>query len=158
MSLTQRYSSARGALRLGAYAGLAGGIAEIAWISVYAAASGSSAAEVARAVAGAATGGLFTTAALGVVIHLLLGIALGIALALAWRRLPLRAGAEFVLLPVILAAVWKFNFFVLLPVLDPSFVHLLPYGVTLTSKLMFGLAAAATLSVGHRAASRRTAR
>jgi hypothetical protein len=41
-----------------------------------------------------------------------------------------------------LAAVWGINFLVALPRLNPDFVHLLPYGVTLASKLLFGVAAA----------------
>lgn len=38
-----------------------------------------------------------------------------------------------------LAAVWVFNFFVLLPSVNPAFTALLPYPVTLVSKLLFGL-------------------
>jgi hypothetical protein len=34
------------------------------------------------------------------------------------------------------------NFLVVLPYINPVFVHLLPYSVTLLSKGMFGLAAA----------------
>ena len=44
-----------------------------------------------------------------------------------------------------LAAVWAINFFVILPVLSPAFVHLVPYSVSLMSKLLFGFAAAETL-------------
>ena len=40
------------------------------------------------------------------------------------------------------------NFFVVLPVVEPSFVHLLPYSVSLVSKLLFGVAAAETLRRG----------
>jgi hypothetical protein len=42
-----------------------------------------------------------------------------------------------------LAAVWAINFFIVLPVISPGFVHLLPYAITLASKLAFGVAAAA---------------
>ena len=44
-----------------------------------------------------------------------------------------------------LAGVWALNFFVVLPIISPAFVHLVPYAVSLTSKLLFGVAAAATL-------------
>jgi hypothetical protein len=44
-----------------------------------------------------------------------------------------------------LAIVWGFNFFVLLPLISPDFVHLVPYPVSLASKLLFGLAAAEVL-------------
>ena len=43
-----------------------------------------------------------------------------------------------------LAAVWVINYFVVLPVVSPGFVHLLPYAVTLASKLAFGVIAAIT--------------
>jgi hypothetical protein len=51
-----------------------------------------------------------------------------------------------------LCAVWGINFFVILPLmssvfldLHASFVELIPYPVSLASKLLFGLAAAAVL-------------
>jgi len=40
-----------------------------------------------------------------------------------------------------LAGVWAVNFFVVLPIVSPSFVHIVPYAVSLTSKLLFGVAA-----------------
>jgi hypothetical protein len=43
--------------------------------------------------------------------------------------------------------VWVLNFFLVLPWLNPAFVALLPYGVTLVSKLLFGLAMGLTLQV-----------
>ena len=42
-----------------------------------------------------------------------------------------------------LAGVSAVNFFVVLPIVSPSFIHLLPYAVSLTSKFLFGAAAAA---------------
>ena len=44
-----------------------------------------------------------------------------------------------------LAGVWAINFFVVLPIVSPAFVHMVPYAVSLTSKLLFGVAAAAVL-------------
>lgn len=51
-----------------------------------------------------------------------------------------------------LTIVWGINFFVVLPLLSPyfvdlnrSFVELIPYPASLTSKLMFGLTAAVVL-------------
>jgi hypothetical protein len=41
-----------------------------------------------------------------------------------------------------LAGVWAVNFFVVLPLVSPAFVHIVPYAVSLTSKLLFGVAAA----------------
>ena len=37
------------------------------------------------------------------------------------------------------AAIWAFNFFVLLPQINPEFVALVPYAIALPSKLLFGL-------------------
>ena len=51
--------------------------------------------------------------------------------------------SEFTVATVVLLAVWSANFLVVLPYLNPGFVQLLPYGVTLLSKLLFGLSAAA---------------
>ena len=44
-----------------------------------------------------------------------------------------------------LATVWAINFFIVLPVISAPFVHLVPYSVSLMSKLLFGIAAAETL-------------
>jgi hypothetical protein len=41
-----------------------------------------------------------------------------------------------------LTCVWAINFFVVLPVIDPAFILLVSYPVSLISKLLFGLAAA----------------
>jgi hypothetical protein len=52
------------------------------------------------------------------------------------------AGRVFFVMPLSLGVVWAINFFVVLPVISPGFVHLLPLAVSLASKLAFGLAAA----------------
>jgi hypothetical protein len=41
--------------------------------------------------------------------------------------------------------VWAVNFFVVLPVINPQFVDLVPYAISLVSKVLFGVAAAGTL-------------
>jgi hypothetical protein len=77
-----------------------------------------------------------------------IAVALGIALAVALRafsaRLPQRVAAYgFVL--AMLTGVWAINFFIVLPSVGPAVVFLVPYPVSLFSKLMFGIAAAAVL-------------
>ena len=141
------HGSANLAVKAGVLAGLAGGVAEIVWIALYAAFSGTDAAEVARGVTLAVSGGQASSAVAGVAIHMLLAAGLGIALAFAWLRVAGRFGraAECGIVLLALAAVWKINFFVLLPLISPSFVSLLPYSATLASKLLFGLAAAVVL-------------
>jgi hypothetical protein len=55
------------------------------------------------------------------------------------------------------AAIWAINFFVILPVVNAEFVTLMPYAVTLASKLGFGVAMGwvfgvrAAASTGHEA-------
>jgi hypothetical protein len=147
-----------GIVRRGLVAGAAGGVAEILWISIYAAASGANAATLARGVTTAVGVSALLPAApvaFGVIIHMTLAVALGIALAFAWRALstywPERA-VLYAFVLAVLACVWAVNFFIVLPLISPDFVPLVPYPVSLLSKLLFGLAAAAVLR--HRARQR----
>ena len=134
----------------GAIAGVAGGLAEIAWVTLYAAATGGNAALLARGVT-TATGvdALFPAAAVeaGVTIHMGLAVLLGIALSHAWHAYSERGGRArpYAFMLAALAGVWGINFFVVLPLLHPAFIGLLPYAVSLVSKLLFGAAAAAVL-------------
>lgn len=136
----------------GVVAGAAGGIAEIIWILVYALVTGTDAATLARGVTTAAgANSLFTggTVASGIAIHMILAAALGTALASAWRSFSQRWSNQtnpYAVIPIALAAVWAINFLIVLPLLSPDFVQIVPYPVSLTSKLLFGLAASAVLS------------
>jgi hypothetical protein len=135
-------------LRTGIIAGAAGGLAEIAWVTLYAGLSGIDPAVVARSVT--TTAGMRALlpahpAALGIVVHMLLAATLGVVLTLSWRTLTANrrvADNPFPFMLAALAGVWAINFFVVLPIVGPAFVHLLPYTVSLTSKLLFGLATA----------------
>jgi hypothetical protein len=72
-------------------------------------------------------------------------VALGIALAFAWRTLSSHrseAVSPFPFMFIALTGVWAVNFFVVLPLLSPAFISLVPYPVSLISKVLFGLAAA----------------
>jgi hypothetical protein len=94
-----------------------------------------------------------------VAVHMGIALALGVALVAALQAMRFAPGTGYgsAAAVLILAGVWAGNFFVLLPQIDPSFVTLLPYGATLASKLLFGLAAAVCLrlagpgSVGRKA-------
>jgi len=151
-------------IRVGVIAGAAGGLAEIAFVTLYAAATGGDAAVLARSVTIAAgISALFPAipVAMGVTVHMALAASLGIVLAFAWRALrSLRPSASagtgpYPFMLVALTGVWAINFFVVLPMVSPSFVHLLPYSVSLISKLSFGLAAATALRWQLGPASRR---
>ncbi len=137
----------------GATAGLAGGAVEISWIAIYQNLSGGNAATVAAGVTQSLFPELATTAAavpLGIAIHLGLAILLGIALAVFVHSL-LPRSAPAVLEPVavigLLIGIWVINFFLILPVINPAFVTLVPYAASLTSKLLFGVAAALALKL-----------
>ena len=131
-------------------AGLAAGMAEVAWIGSYSSVSALNVADVARQI----TATVLPTAAFGlpivegIVIHLVLSfILVAVFVATVWRpaeRLYGRAGTLLTAI-VVLFGVWAFNFFVLLPALSPGFVHLMPYSVSLISKLLFGVTMASIL-------------
>ena len=55
------------------------------------------------------------------------------------------ASGPYPLMLAALGGVWATNFFVILPMVSPAFVHMVSYAVSLTSRLLFGLAAAAAL-------------
>jgi len=145
------YLPASDTLRVGVLGGFAGGLAEIAWIWTYGVVTGAPLLPVARGIVESTVPQVASSAwapTLGIVIHLGLAVLLGIGLAVAIRQLAPRfigAYSEYGVALLVLLAVWSVNFLVVLPYLNPGFVGLLPYSVTLLSKLMFGLAAAATL-------------
>lgn len=140
----------------GAVAGIAGGFAEIAWIVLYGRAFGVDAGSVAQGV----THSIFPelpaaslAVALGIAIHLSLAILLGVAIvALLDRFWPRLRGQAFEPIAVVglLVAVWAVNFFLVLPAINPAFVDLVPYGASLTSKVLFGVAAAFVLRLRHK--------
>jgi len=130
-------------------AGLAGGVAEIAWVLAYGAFAPVSAAEVAREVtislvpgAASAPGGLV----LGIGIHLMLSIALAfVFFALLGNFLQDDAGTIVIAVGA-LAGVWAINFLVVLPLVNPRFVTLMPYAATFLSKALFGAVMGAVLA------------
>lgn len=149
--MIQAYLSVTETVKRGLLAGIAGGLAEVAWVSLYAAASGGNAANVARAVTTAAGMTALLPAApatAGIVVHMMLAALLGVVLTALWQSLAggqRSAGALYGFMLTSLTFVWAANFFIVLPVVEPSFVHLLPYSVSLVSKLLFGVAAAEAL-------------
>jgi len=134
--------------RNGILIGLAGGLSEVAVVGAYTALTGGDAAVVGRGIA-TAVGLTDASAWAGLGVHMGLAAALGVGLYAARRATNGSRGADgdvrFMLAS--LAAIWAVNFFVVLPLLSPGFVHILPYAVTLTSKLAFGLAAAGVMRV-----------
>lgn len=139
-------------VRQGVIAGSAGGLAEIVWVTLYAGATGANPAMLARGVTTAAgANALFPAApvALGVTLHMGLAVMLGIALAFVWRMLSAHrvAASPFPFMVAALVGIWAINFFVVLPIVSPAFIQLVPYPVSLMSKVLFGLAAAGVFRV-----------
>lgn len=141
-------------LLVGTLGGIAGGVTEIAWISAYGAATGAPVLPVARGIVESTIPQVAASAwapALGIVIHLGLAVALGIILAIALRKVAyawVDRHSLFGVAILALVAVWSMNFLIVLPRSNPDFVYLLPYSVTLFSKVLFALSAAATFRVG----------
>jgi hypothetical protein len=139
-------------VRQGVIAGAAGGLAEMAWVTLYGGATGANPAALARGVTTAArVSALFPAApvALGATLHMTLAVALGIALAFVWRTLSAYrlVVSPFPFMVAALVGIWAVNFFVVLPIVSPAFIHLVPYSVSLMSKVLFGLAAAGVFRV-----------
>jgi hypothetical protein len=81
-------------------------------------------------------------------VNLLFAVVLGVVLTFAWRAIRANNPDLTNPLPFALAAlalVWAINFVVVLPIIRPEFVHLVPYGASLTSSLLFGAALAAVI-------------
>lgn len=135
-------------------AGFCAGMAEVIWVGSYTAVTGSSSVDIAREI----TASLFPSLAnmplaplLGIAIHFALSVALALAFGLlVWRpfasKLNRVRGALVGI--ALLCMVWAINFFMVLPSLNPVFVTLLPYAVTLISKVLFGAAMVWTLQAG----------
>lgn len=148
----------RNIVSAGLLAGFAGGAAEVIWIAIYRQLEGIGSADVARGITETVFPSLSAASysiTLGLVIHMVLAIAVGIAAAYAVAKaFPRLVGtwAEFAMIVGLLVAIWVMNFFVILPIINPAFVTLVPYGVSLVSKTLFGITAALVFrSAAHRA-------
>jgi hypothetical protein len=89
----------------------------------------------------------------GLAIHMALAIAIGVGLVLLWQLATGQGAAranEFVFMVAALIVIWTLNFFVVLPLISPDFVALVPYPVSLISKVLFGLASATVLQSNGR--------
>ena len=128
---------------LGGIAGLAGGIAETAWVLLLSAAGLLNASDVAIGVSATLLPGTYGTATgivLGLVIHFGLSVVLGMTLAAMWEGIIGTHRSRTWLAPFLFAAlatVWAVNFHIVLPVINPQFVLLVPIPLALISKLLF---------------------
>lgn len=160
MKISSQIGTANSLLKLILLAGFCGGMAEIIWVQLYASVTGHNSVEVARQVTASFLPDMVDAAfapALGIAIHLVLAllVALGYA-ALVWLPFVRRRGpaASVAVASAVLATIWAMNFLLILPVVNPVFVTLLPYPVTLGSKLLFGMSMAGVLYTAQHAAPR----
>ena len=132
-------------------AGLAGGIAEVLWVTAWSTVTPlqltTVASEVTRTVF-PSMAEISIAAEIGLIIHLAISLALGVAF--VWvlgKHLAHHYGGAGILAGSVisLALIWTINFLVVLPALNPVFVTLMPSAVTLGSKILFGLAMGAVL-------------
>jgi hypothetical protein len=155
------WSSFARTVKYGVLLGLAGGIAEVIWIALYGSMAAIDPSEVSLAINAAVQRALpglplVTTALMqGILIHMVAAVALGVALAFIWRSLLADRQApvnEYTFMIGALTIIWALNFFVVLPLISPAyldlhraFVELVPYPVSLASKILFGLAGAVVM-------------
>lgn len=149
-------------LRAVLLAGIAGGTAEVLWVTLYGWVTATSSTAVARQIASSfwpAAAEWAHAPALGIAIHMTLALAVAAAmvpLLLPLARLPLKNGTIVLGAVIALALIWLVNFFMVLPVVNPAFIALMPYGATLASKLLFGVAAGVAFQSALPAVARRT--
>jgi hypothetical protein len=78
---------------------------------------------------------------LGIAIHAAISIAVGMAFAYVVNKSPATMH-KLVMIPVLsigfLLFIWLMNFAFILPVLNPTFLTLIPFTATLMSKILFG--------------------
>ena len=147
------------------WAGIAGGTVEVVWVALFCLFSPLQSSLVAEEVARSFSPQMMgmPAVAAGLIIHYALAVLVAGMFAMTLMRwLGQRKDMRSVIgmSATALAAIWAINFFVILPLVNASFVTLMPYAVTLASKLGFGVAMGwvfgirAGVSTGHAAHSR----
>ena len=137
------------------HAGMAGGMAEIAWVAVYSRWTGVDALEVARQVTATLFPFLpssFPAVTAGIMIHLLLSLLLAWAVTGVVIKTIGDGDKNIQVIPLCLSMlflVWGVNFLIILPVINPDFLALMPLAATCFSKLLFGAAMAMVLWRGN---------
>jgi hypothetical protein len=133
------------ATRIIVLAGIAGGTVEVVWVALFCLMSPLQSSLVAEEITRSFLPQFAGVSALatGLIIHYALAVLVaGMIAMILLRLLGDRIDVRSVLTvsAAALAAIWVINFFLILPVVNPDFVTLMPYAVTLASKLGFGIA------------------
>ena len=153
----QRKISTTGTIFL---AGIAGGTVEVVWVMLFCLVMPLQSSVVAEGIAQSFLPQITGLSALtaGLIIHFVLAVLVAGMVVMGPLRLlgeGMNTRSAIVVSTISLAAIWTVNFFVILPLVNADFVALMPYTVTLVSKLGFGVAmgwvfgARATVSNGR---------
>ncbi|OGQ51941.1 MAG: hypothetical protein A3J24_01830 [Deltaproteobacteria bacterium RIFCSPLOWO2_02_FULL_53_8] len=135
-------------LKAGCVAGFAGGLAEVAVMGLYSGVSGLSSATILSLITATFTSDAIAFGPLGafdgLMIHFVLSVAIGAAFGILQYLIHKNRGTVSYPLvsvtgTVILVGIWAFNFFVLLPQINPAFVAYVPLVPSFVSKFSFGL-------------------
>lgn len=126
-------------------AGIAGGTVEVLWVMIYCLGSPLQASFVAEEVTRSFLPQMagVTAVIAGLCIHYVLAVLIAGMAAAVYLRVfagDIDEPAIFVTSIAALVVIWAANFFVVLPRVNPAFVTLMPYTVTLISKIGFGIA------------------
>ncbi len=135
-------------------AGLAGGLIEVIWISLYSLTVSTQVTEIGSAIATtiySPSTEFYLAPVLGLAIHMILSVILAFIFgSIIWpviERIFHHSTVAMIASITMLAIVWKVNFYLILPIWNPEFIALLPLTVTLASKVLFGLAMGTVLTI-----------
>lgn len=125
-------------------AGFLSGLAEVLWITLYYLFSHGSSVDVAQAITATlmpSLANVFYAPLLGLLIHFSLSMLLVFMFAqLLWIPFARSSKLATIVLSLLyLSVIWGINFLIILPHLNIFFVVVMPYAITLTSKLLFGI-------------------
>lgn len=135
-------------LKAGCIAGFAGGLAEVAVMGAYSGVSGLSGISILSLITATFAPDAFAFGSLGAfdglmihfVLSIIIGAAFGILQFIIYKK---RSAVPYPLVAIsgaaMLVCIWAFNFFVLLPEINPAFVAYVPLAPSFVSKLSFGL-------------------
>lgn len=135
------------------WAGFFGGLTEVVWVTLYCLMAGQSLAFIGQQIAITIMPELSSSslaAWYGLGIHFGLSWLLSMAFVLIlWQPWLQRAqiGLQFLITSAVLIAIWAVNFGWLLPHFNPILVNIVPFAISFTSKIWFGLALLLTLQL-----------
>jgi hypothetical protein len=133
-------------------AGMAGGVAEIVWFMAIGLLLSLNVHDVAAGITSSISPGWGSSpyaAFTGILIHLFLSVLLAaayIATLGRWSISRFGLSGQLLIGMSALALVWAINYLVILPVVNPSFIELSTYGLSLPSKVLFGISMALTFN------------